>query len=693
MRTDENTPLIVPVGDQVAAPRIKVQSDSGIDIYTPTLPVELLAPLPPGFPANGLLLASANDKPLTLRATLDRASIDGYIEGDLVEVSINGELQLQRAITRAESDAAEITIVIPAPRAHGDYQVRYQLISDLVGNESGFSDPVFFFVDTRRPAMPNPGSLSLPPEVLPDGITDAVLTALGDVVNATIHSYSDRLPGDVITVVATGADGSTATSTYRIPLGGQDDLIQVPFTRDQLLSLGDGPVSFTYTIEDLAGNTSTTSPGVPSVIRLQEGITDLAPPVVPLFDDDGLIGEADARTPVGVDIPLNAKIQNGDRIVVIWGNTRSAPVAVTNADGTVEPLMSISIPYATVQAEGSGNIAVTYEVLRNGELLGTPAMAATVVVDLSQPGGDDADPNTPTNDNLGLPIVRKGGWVAPAPINDIPVEDSLRDATFVIPWLGASGTPSFQAGDVISLFYGVDPLVTPAATPFATYTVTPADVTSGVDLTQVLPFAKITEFGSGAIPAAYTATRVVRAADPANGITEVANTSYSRVQNVTVQSAAELPGGGGGLPVPVFMPLVGAPNNNLDYTRSFAAGGSIVRVLPYLNMQVGDRVRIHVFGFFGRNGDLGPVALAEFGHVGDTLLPGTPFEVTVTTPGQPIEFRYPWSRQQYFYSICQVTARVTVTNLRGSVTSPQAPMIFADTRANRTPPTDPSRPT
>ncbi|MGC7556604.1 hypothetical protein, partial [Pandoraea pneumonica] len=84
---------------------------------------------------------------------------------------------------------------------------------------------------------------------------------------------------DLITVVATGADGTTATSTYRIPLGGADNLIEVPFTRDQLLSLGDGPVSFAYTITDLAGNTSTTSPGVPSVIRLQEGITDLAPPV------------------------------------------------------------------------------------------------------------------------------------------------------------------------------------------------------------------------------------------------------------------------------------------------------------------------------------------------------------------------------------------------------------------------------
>ncbi|WP_087722266.1 hypothetical protein [Pandoraea sp. PE-S2T-3] len=659
-----------------------------------------LVSIPSGFPDQLLLLSSWQSNELTVTSIL----LTGWYAGDLVVLKIDGAEQAERAITQDEVDNQELVFTIPSPRADGTHTLSYLLKSEFTGDPTEDSALLTYIVDTEAPGSPQLGRLDLPEGVEAEGLSDAKLTALGDVLDCTILSYTGRIDGDTVTVYLVNEDtGSTDEVSVMIPVGGANDDLVVTFTRAQLEALGDGTLAFTYDITDLAGNTSLRSTPVKVPAFINEGMDDLLAPIVPRNADDGIIDEADAREPVQVGIPRHPGILDGDEIIVLWGPTlRSAPHIVTRETDTNDPMEFVVIPYAlllaSVLTEGNNDVDVAYEVLRNGRLLGVSPVTP-VVINLDQSGGIDPDPDTPENEGLGVPIVRRNGWQAGDDENVIPVADSTADATFVVPWEIAMGpgvgNAAFIEDDVIRLYYADDAFTDDDPWPLAFFehTVTAAEVTAGVDLEFVLPEAEITAHGSGEIPVMYTSARLIR---PANGpLPDLFNVAYSVKQDVTVESAGELPGGGDPLPLPIFKKNIGYDDTSPPPPEGKGIGYAPLFVQPYINMKDGDLLHVHVYAAFGRTGALGPIDRAEFGQPGDTPIPGYSFEkyVAISDVGQEVEVRYPWERIQYVHLLGQVYATVTITNAAGqSVTSGES-FVIGDTRVNNNPPVDPDRPT
>ncbi|VVD83542.1 hypothetical protein [Pandoraea anhela] len=694
MESNDSVTMVVPLDPPVPPRRVRTARSGLIEIMDDkpnvlSVDIAAQAPLPDGFPANRLLSTAWSANPLTLTSVL----LADWGAGDFIRVMYDGAQLMMREITQAEQDAGAISFDIPAPRPDGLHRASYSVISSITGDESDQSDPTTFIVDTERPGIPRLGRLDLPDGVEDGGLSDSTLTALGDELPLTISGYTGRIDGDLVTVyVVNAANGSTAQFSQRIGLGESGNPLEIKIPRTAIETLGDGNWSVTYDITDLAGNTSPRSTSVTFPVFVSEGIDDLGTPVVVLFDDNNLINESDARTPVRVGIPLNASIQSGDQIVVLWGTARLDPRPIPDPVGTDDPMLNVDVPYATVAASGAAggnvNVNVTYEVWRAGRLIGSPATAKTVIVNLDQSGGIDPDPITPENEKLAAPTVRNASWAAGDRENYIPVEDSRNAASMIIPWLNTdtpTGADAFIENDVINLYYGVDPITDATAVPFATITVSAADVAAKAPLVRPIPAATIIEFGTGTWLASYSSTRQVRAAGA--GVTAVTNTAYSPKQNVVVESATDLPGGGDPIAAPFF-------EKPLGYTDGTALGYLSCFVPSYVNMKEDDLLRIHITARFRRNGTGGPVNKAEFGHAGDTAIVNFPFEKYVgrnDVDGR-VEFRYPWVRIQYLYKICQVFAQVTVTNRAGQSVTSQQSMILCDTRVNPTPPDDPERP-
>ncbi|MGC7411663.1 hypothetical protein [Pandoraea pneumonica] len=657
-----------------------------------------LAPIPDGFPPDLIVLSSWKENDLEFTAVL----IPDWYADDFVHVMFDGVEAFRRQITQEEYDDGELVITIPAPRADGEHTITYSISSQYTDDVTDASNPLTYIVDTRPPGTAELARLELPDGVEKEGLDDAKLAELGGVLECTIKSYSDYEEGDVITVYVVNDDtGNIDQAEARIPVGGKDAPTIVTFTREQLVGLGAGKLIFTYDAVDLAGNRSGRSTPVDTDSYVGEGIEELLAPIVPANTDNGFIDEAEARAPVEVGIPRQDVIEDGDEIVVIWGTQRGEPYPVTNAGGTNDPMEFVPVPYAIVQAsapnEGDNDVDVSYEVRRGGRGRGT-SPATPVKVNLDQPGGIDPEPETPVNEALGLPIVRHGEWTEDDPENVIPVDNSQQDATFIVPWNieqgPGAGNPAFIVDDVIRLYYGDDAFTDADPWPLAfhEHVVTAADVTAAEDLEFVLPADKITEHGSGEIPVMYTGARHIQ---DANGpLPEIINVAYSRTQLVTVESAGELPGGGDPLPYPLFKRNIGYTNSSPPPPDGKGVGYEEAFVQPYVNMEAGDLLRIHVRALFLADGSGGAIKKAAFGHDGDTLIPDYPYEkyVSLSDVGNEVPIRYPWERIQYLLPVTQVYLSVTVTNAAGkSVTSGESDVV-GDTRANPSWPPDPDRP-
>lgn len=633
-----------------------------------------LAPLPDRFVDVGLLLASVKDLPLKIIVALDPA----FYDGDRLVLFIDNVEQAPYELQRADVEAGVVNLEIaPEDRTvEKMYSIDYVVRGRFGGDETPRSLKSTFMTDYTAPGDPTLARPQFDREIEADGLTSAKLADMGDVIQGLIPSYQGRADGDTVQAQVVSASGGTVITAPGVQIGpgeANKDL-HVEFTRADLVRVGDGVAEFSYWVTDLAGNKSTQSYETEIDLFITSAIEDFVSPTVPLFDDDSLIGEADARSPVYVDIPGNLRLVAGDKIVVSWGNAKLAEVSVVAGDESKPIMFSVPVPYGVVLDEGNGTIPVTYEGFRAGKSLGKPANPTDVVVDLEVPGGPDPDPTDPINQALKPPVLRSAGWNTGDPENEIPVEDSNDPATVIIPWSNALTPPedAFKVDDVIELLYNGDS--------FDTYTVDAADVTAGDDIERILPAALIKKYGSGTLPLQYRATRTL-----ASG---VENTALSPEQDVVVESASDLPGGGDPLPVGTF------DNPHIDMSNT-KEHGAPVTIPDYINKKVGDKVRMHFTANWEFNGSGPLITRAEFGAPGDTGETGYPVEKTVGPDdlGNPMAFAIPWLRAQYLYPRALGRFTYTVTTTAGkAVTSPASADILCDTHLNPTPPDDPDRP-
>lgn len=568
--------------------------------------------LPPTTFPDGVLPINLLTAPLAIGVPNELGDFfeDSEIQLFRLEGSTKIPVGPRRIVTQAEADdpdfVYELNIPIaefPAQGATTPWILNYTVFDPLAGTAADSAFPKQVIFDRQAPGGTNPvdlPQLEFTPEQL-SGITlaDVVGTSIPVQLPAWFLSADDDVVELWLGTSDQLGDGSYLSNTFTLPQAGRG--ITVLFEVADLTALGNRPQFFGYRLRDKAGNLSPRSTTVAIPVLLTDAPSNLLAPIVPAFVDHGVITQKDAAAGVVVQIPDFTNALAGDRIVVRWGNTVIGGVDLLPGDlnpapGT--PIKAITLSYADVIAEGSGNgKQVIYEVWRGGLLAGT-SPATTVDVNLTSPGPDpDPDPSTGWHENLVPLNVRS----ASGQNNVIPPADFNQDATTSIPHLGKDGRVIWQVGDRVQVSWDGVLIGTPIP-------ITAANV--GTDIPFTIP-AAIVSASAGIKDVFYIVSRDVPPGQVA--------TAEAQPTPVNVQSPASLPGNGS-LTV-VLLPEENPASNliNAAWPAGTVGGldGTPIRVplAGVTNVAVGDRINLR---FVGRVGLTNP-------GTGD--IPGT--EVTI----------------------------------------------------------------
>ena len=479
--------------------------------------------------------------------------------------------------TAADGPGTVFRIFVPqALLVHGVYLLGMRALS-FPGGADDWSPSIRVEVDTVAP-----GGTVLPPLLFDSRVAQSLKITDDDIVNGKLPAYLPHYEGIARgdTLIPYLRAKPLDTDAFELPALDQiGEFIQLGFNEQDLLDVGNGVSIFSYVAKDKSGNQDNANP-VFLDIQLRVSPENILAPLVPLADD-GLITDADARTPVRVDIPAFTNARAGDEIIVHWGNQISDPGALTAADLVNDPLIGIELSYALIFDAGNGSIPVTYDISRGGVRVGT-SPPTTVNVDLTLAPGPDPDPETPEHENLvQLTVISDSGA---GEQNVIPPKDYREDAIAVIPWLAKDGTDFYLEDDRVQLFWnGLEVLGTP-------YDVLAQDVTDKVDLRFTVPSTIITTEPVGEIPVTYTVARDVG--------TGQENTALAPAQTVLVTSPDALPGKGV-IDAPTFPvlnvnqaiglnELLDGPNGKYNPVRTRT---------DYDNVSVGDTVELFFVGY------------------------------------------------------------------------------------------------
>jgi hypothetical protein len=517
--------------------------------------------IPSSDPIDGLLTLEKLAQPVVMTFPVWNEAYPGHT----YQLTWNEILTSEKKSITTEKPGDPLSLTIPSGLLvnDGTYQVGFGAINEL-GGQIAYSREIPLIVDRTPPGGNLLAPLLLDPNQLP--LTAESLTIANNVLTARLPSYFDAKWGDVVRTYWGDQPGPERTLTAE-ELGGSN--IVFTFERSFLEQLVDGDILVTYTVTDRAGNLSIVSE--PALLRLQlrNYPQGLLAPVVPQAND-GMIEHNDARHGVQVQIPQYGNAQAGDVIVLNWGGVALAGQVLTEA-ATLQPVvLSIIVPFDTVQTAGDGATKVLYEVHRDNQLRGTsPVCVVNVFVTL--PGPQDPMPATLINERLAPPQIRGKSDNTNRLQNFLDEDDYLLNADAVIPW-----QDGFKACDQIHLYWGSWPLP-------VVRSLDQNDVDAAADLAICIPNALIAGEGVGrAIPVHYTVTH---GGNP--------NTSRSSTQLVRVVRRAQLPGGECG--------LTGAIFNQADDTHTLrlpaVAEGTTVSIKPYRNMSTGDRLALTLSGF------------------------------------------------------------------------------------------------
>lgn len=506
---------------------------------------------------------------------------------------LNGlEVPLSKRDLAAGEDVPGQKIEVTLPLANlandGEYSLDYVVYTTTGANPEIAHLPLKVIVDRTAPGGTHLGAIYF--DLVDDFVNDAALT--GGKLTGVVPDWFGMYTQDTATAwIAPGRDPATG-DWVELPLVKHDvvvagEEVQLVFDRADLAALPDGYQSFSYKLKDILGN-SNSELAAAKVLRvlLSDVPSNILPPVIPAFDDDGLVTWNDARTGVRVQIPVYTNPDPSDQFVIRWGGTEaplSSPLGtLPNPLPTPPaPITTVIVDYDIVKLIPKGALDVTYRILRGGIQVGF-SLETTIEVDLTTPGGIvDPQPETPEHENLQNAVVRS----ASGQVDVIPPADYLLNGTVTIPRAGKDGTAVWINGDTVEVSWG--PTLKLPAHPINN---------QNTDLVLPLNSATIIQPGpNGPVNVSYTISRDLVPA-PNVGV------ALSAVTVVQVTAAGDVPGGG--------QPLVLArfPEANADNIINKALGqdGTPVRILlPIDNMDVGDTLAIDFTGVFSRIDETG----------------------------------------------------------------------------------------
>ena len=473
-----------------------------------------------------------------------------------------------KVISATDKPGDPIFLDIPADLlSEGLHSAQYRTYS-RPADSSNYSETFPVIVDRTAPGKPLLAAIQFPVEVQ-NGLTAAELTELGGKLEVMVAGYTGMMKHDVIKTFWGSIEGPTAV-VDETDMGLNK--VVFDFSAAFLQSISSGTHSVKYHVVDRAGNISDQSLAVDIVLMLEEVPDNYPAPVL----DPGLgtlIDYAEAKPGVRVDIPRYLGATAYDQITLFWGDSLAMlPVQLPPGNENDDVILSLRVPYETIAVNPVGAISISYEVRRQNQLNGSSLPALIDVhITLPIPEGVTAltvqgtsDENSNTSDNF------------------IDEDDYELNARAIIRW-----HPSFQVSDTLSLNWG-DQMVS------NWYQVRATDVAQQNNLIIPIDNTAIKTQGTGAqIPVRY---RVTRLGNP--------NPSSSPIQNVTVRSKENLPGGQDGVDGPTFR------LNPAGYiSQSVAPDGTYGHIDAYANIMLGQKL---YFTFKGFDRENNPIDSATF---------------------------------------------------------------------------------
>ncbi|GGK42310.1 hypothetical protein SAMN04490189_0887 [Pseudomonas koreensis] len=337
----------------------------------------------------------------------------------------------------------EIEMTLPAgyTNREGKHELGYFIFQ---GGNTSNSVPLTFHVDRKPPHPLLP--LLIPDEVKNNGITKKYLADNG-FVEIIIPDYADPRIGDVITVKY-GRSIPLAEVVETVTRTDVTTVIVVRLSAAQVENAGEGLLALFFTIADRKGNLSTPSEAVTFPVVLTDPPEGLLPLSIPLFDDDGLVDLADAKTPLGVGIEDEyTNYMPGDKLVVTYDGILQPEQTITGFPFYVD----ISFKDVFNGNPGEKTVAAGYQIKRGTILYPSTPISKNVDVDLRKPG-EPIDPDNPgeINPNLALVTVQGGSG---GTVNTLTAADKDQDVTVtVITYTGA------KEDDTVQLVYNGKPV-------------------------------------------------------------------------------------------------------------------------------------------------------------------------------------------------------------------------------------------
>jgi hypothetical protein len=595
-------PVVTPSGRhstvilaQRGNPRLRGSADIARSVSDNALLAETPLPYPP-IVTDALADGTITQPILAAPLEVTVAKWDQTEDEDLVFLFIDGQPVGDPAGVPIKDQLDPMQLTIPVADMAALTEGPHDVIAQM---GSGFGDsyvtlPARILIDKTPPGGVTLPTIKFKLEYEQFGVSLAQINADGDKLDGSIASYDGQMDGDLIktfiqAIPPLPAQPAPPTPGPEIPVGNSTEAHAGAFTLAQLQAAGaTGDVDFWYDVYDKALNKKTADPA--RLRMLVAGSPDLMiAPRVPLFSDDNLIHEGDARAPITVEIPQFGHGEVGDVLWLLLGD--ALPIQVEGpliaADLPTDPaapdpatsIRTISVPYQFIAAlqpdDGAGGLNpvfgldVRYEVRRG--IFKVPSPTLAVSVDLTLAGGEDPDPETPVDERLQKPTVRHSGTGATD--NLIPVGYTL-PVFATVPHLTTDTPPVevFEATDKVQLYRFESDGTTEVLIGDSTAAVPGADLKINFKPADII---------AGNWPVFYKVGRTLA--------TGQVNEALSPAQTVTIQDENSQPGGPDLLPQAIFreseikqgFPAIG-------YTR--ASNGTIVRVYEYLNMKVDDKI-------------------------------------------------------------------------------------------------------
>lgn len=537
----------------------------------------------PELLGSGKLPLAAMNAPLrVLIPFISQLTVDDAIVLNWDGVDIIGSKRYIEAGDLDPDTFYELLLPIANMAIEGTYKLDYTTLQGVAENPAKAGLPIDIIIDRQSPGAEHLGALEFEPGTA-DGVTAVDLDGQGK-LKAIVPNWFDGAPNDKVIVWRAPGHFPSLTDYVAVPTA----FVDVPAPEEEVIllidstDLPDGWQSFSYKVQDEVGNVNPTlARGIALNILLGQAPANLLAPVVPAFAADQLITWTDAQPGIDVEITGYDNPLETDDVIVIWGSQEAAPAPVGLVPPTIQPpLLTVTVDYDVVAAQGNGPVNVSYRVERGGISFG-PSPVTAVVVDLTTPGGVDPDPGTPEHDNLRNLEVRSASGF----LNDIPAGDYNLDGQVIIHRAGVDGSVVWVDDDVVQVYWEW-------AAPGSLRQLPPHTITSqSTDLSlPLLSAGIIDQTPTGTVDVWYTISRPLNAGTPPQfGV------ALSKKTTVHVSSSADVPGGGTALPLPTFPEA--NPNNIIN--KASGQDGTTVRVpLTFSNFAAGDTLSLRFVGLF-----------------------------------------------------------------------------------------------